>query len=146
MRLTRDGVTIPSGFIEDDRIIFATEDDYYSENDTEGNQTSLLPPKMIAQYKISDKSILHAAPLQEVVGIIYPFGPDHVISFYNYPKIIALATGETTARWEEFHTGEQTSCIVMNSSKFSPPIAIDPANKRFAIASDTEITVIQMGE
>lgn len=143
--LTRDGVTIPSGFVTNKRIIFTTGDDFYSENDFDEEQINLLPPQVIAQYNLSEKRIAHFAPLPEIAGIIYPFSQNHVFSCYTHPKIIDLTTGEIIAHWDEFQTGEQVSSIVMRPDKFAPPIAIDPNKKRFAIASDTEITVIQMG-
>lgn len=144
-RLARNSVTIPSGFVTNERIIFTTEDNEYDPNEErDADEAPLLAPKMIGQYDIARQMIVSSAPLEETAGMIYPFGSEHVIGFYQYPKIIECATGRVVAKWEEFHTGEQTSCIV-GTKNLLPPLAIDSIRKRFAIASEKEISVIQLG-
>ena len=72
-----------------------------------------------------------------------PFG-GFVVGFYEHPKLVEVATGKTAARWPEMETGSQNGSINSKLDEI-PPFALDPANKRFAVADAEKITVIQLG-
>ena len=69
---------------------------------------------------------------------------DLAISFYEHPKLLDLATGKVLRRWPELQSGLQNSSIIHHHDP-PPPIALDPLNRRFAIANSEAITVIQLG-
>jgi hypothetical protein len=52
-------------------------------------------------------------------------------------------TGKVVRRWADLNTGEQNSCIIHHIEK-PPPLALDPKNKRFAVAGLDAITVVQL--
>ena len=145
IRLSRWGVTIPTGFLtQDNCIILATADDYYDPADVDADNELRLPPNMLAKYSIPDSRFLSQVPTQEPVGILLPIDDQYVLSCYKHIKLIDVSTGQIAARWEELKTSQQTSCIV-GQDDLLPPIAIDRVNKRFAIASHEEITIIELG-
>jgi hypothetical protein len=139
----RPGVSIPSAIASEDGFVFVTQDDDYEENDLDEDDLPLVPPGKIVRYLFPENQIASCADLQEPAGIIQPFAPGHVISFYQHPAIINVASGQVIARWEDIRTGGQKSSIVTKRDLLSP-IAVDLANMRFAVASEDEITVIQM--
>jgi hypothetical protein len=80
---------------------------------------------------------------EELPGAMMPLGKNHVVCFFNHPKVISLDSGEITTRWKELSTGNQKSSICMDKT-FIPPLAIDAKNQRFAVFGPSDITVIQI--
>ena len=72
-----------------------------------------------------------------------PIGKDHVVCFYQYPKVISLHSGKTVMQWEDIYSGDQKSSILLNSMSL-PPLALDPENHRFAVFGPGGIKVIQV--
>lgn len=81
----------------------------------------------------------------EEVGTMMPVGESYVVGFHDHPKLFDIASGQVVQSWPELRTGRQLSSIVhhLNPDDCPPPIALDPANKRFAVALGQQITVIQ---
>jgi hypothetical protein len=143
-RLTRTGVGINNAaFYNKHAILITTNDIYYDATDVEDNERSLLEPDMLAIYDIERKQILHRAFLEEPVGTLMPLG-EYVVGFYQHPKLIELKTGKIIMRWEDIFSGEQNSSI-LSSQMNLPPLAIDRERKRFAVASQESIIVVQSG-
>lgn len=143
-KLTRTGVGINHAVFSDDRsILITTCDIYYDATDVEEDEQALLEPDMLAVYDIERKHILHRVPLKEPAGTLMPLG-EYVVGFYQHPKLIELKTGSIVARWTDIFSGEQESSSI-STAMHLPPIAIDREKKRFAVASHTGITVIQLG-
>ena len=69
---------------------------------------------------------------------------NYTVGFCEHPKLVEIATGEIVQRWPDLETGNQNGSISQNLDKL-PPLALDPANKRFAVADGERITVIQLG-
>lgn len=79
------------------------------------------------------------------VGVMMPVGTDHVIAFYDHPKLVSLQTGEIVQEWTDIDSAKQGSCIIHHLGDL-PPIAMDPAHQRFAVAGKDKIQVIQLLE
>jgi hypothetical protein len=99
--------------------------------------------RSLGAYDLVEERLLWMTPLDEVVGTMMSLG-EFVVGFYEHPKLIELHTGEVVHRWPEIHSGRQNSSIISNVVPL-PPIALDPANKRFAVAAPEKITVVQLG-
>jgi hypothetical protein len=82
--------------------------------------------------------------LQEVAGTIMPVGDEHLIGFFEHPKLIEISTGKVIQRWPELRSGNQNSSIIHHLEKL-PLLALDPTRNRFAVADKKEITVIELG-
>lgn len=92
-------------------------------------------------YSLSERRLLSTAPLEEPPGTLMALG-EYAVGFYQHPKLIELATGRIVARWPELATGLQTSSIRRHLEKL-PPLAMDPAGRRFAVGTEKGIEVIQ---
>jgi hypothetical protein len=143
-RFGRNGVGVnAAAFREDNALVVTTNDEWYDEGDVERDEEHLLPPDYIGVYDLDARRFRLQAPLEEVAGTIMPVG-DFAVGFYKHPKLISLASGEVVHRWDDLSSGEQTSSIVWHHDRI-PPLALDSRNMRFAVASEQEITVIQLG-
>ena len=71
-----------------------------------------------------------------------PVGETHVVAFFNHPRLISLADGAVEHAWPAISSGTQLSSIYYGEPL--PPLALDPANSRFAIAQEDGIHVISL--
>jgi hypothetical protein len=113
-----------------DQIVFAGE--------TEDEETLRL-----GVYSIQANAVLTSCVLDSPAGTLMPLG-DVAVSFYESPKLLDLATGEILHRWPELSTGRQNSSIIHHLDR-GPSLALDPLNRRFAVADSENITVVQLG-
>jgi hypothetical protein len=70
---------------------------------------------------------------------------EFAVGFFEHPKLIELKAGRIVHRWEELAGGRQNSSIIWGQESRIPATALDPANRRFAVAGVDAITVIQLG-
>jgi hypothetical protein len=94
-------------------------------------------------FSISENKVLTSAPLDSPAGTLMALG-DIAVSFYEHPKILDVATGTVLHRWSDLRSGVQNSSIIHHLDKV-PHLALDPLNRRFAVANSESITVIQIG-
>jgi len=74
-----------------------------------------------------------------------PAGESHVISFYDYPKLVEVATGKIVLRWEDLDAGpERGQPSAMTRPPGEPYLAMDTTHDRFAIGTSDRITVIEI--
>ncbi len=132
-------------FADAETAVFASADLHFDEHDADGEDKGkfVLQPDQIGRYSITEKRFLTTAPLKEPAGTLMPVG-DFVVGFFQCPKLIEVATGEILVRWQDLETGNQNSSIIRHIERV-PPLALDPVNRRFAVANDEKITVIQLG-
>ncbi|WP_037305225.1 hypothetical protein [Amycolatopsis orientalis] len=79
----------------------------------------------------------------EHVGTMTRFG-DHLLSFYEYPKLLEPATGAVVEAWPHLPTGKR---MVAYGLQYEPlTVAVHPDGTRFAVASDEFITVVDWSE
>jgi hypothetical protein len=72
-----------------------------------------------------------------------PVDDDVAVGFFEHPKLFSLRTGVILKRWETVKTGNQTSSIILNGMA-TPPIAIDVPHRRFAVADDSGVAVVEL--
>ena len=126
--------------------LFAVNAAAFQSNDTlllAGNAEDSDSPTYVAEYRLKEGAIARKSVLHSVPGTIMPVGRDHFIGFYEHPKLFDIASGNVTQSWPELNSGKQKSSIVWQ--EVPPPLALDAANKRFAVADANGITVIQLG-
>lgn len=114
-----------------------------SEDFLEGEPGERLRPGMIGVYDLDQQELVSLAPLEEEAGTLMPVGSKYVVGFFEHPKLIAVATGRVLCRWPELNTGQQASSILWHKP-LPPPLALDPSGGRFAVADETQITVVTL--
>jgi hypothetical protein len=107
-----------------------------------GGETEEETPRL-GVYSIQANAVLTSCPLNSPAGTLMPLG-DVAVSFYETPKLLDVATGNVMHRWPELSTGRQNSSIIYHLDRVHP-IALDPLNRRFAVADSEKITVVQLG-
>jgi len=120
----------------DDTSVIAANSESYEHEEGEPFTTGALGIWSIKSARWSELT----APIAKL-GSLMPLGLDHVISFYEYPKLIRIADGVVLKEWPHIYTGKQTSSIIHHIESL-PPIAIDRENLRFAVADENAIHVI----
>jgi hypothetical protein len=104
-----------------------------------------LPPGGIALYDLVNRKCISSVSLDRPLGTLMPINRHLVVEFYEHPKLINIETAEIIHCWEDINSGKQESSIIWHIPRV-PPIAIDEAHKRFAVATDSEIRVVEITE
>ena len=133
-----------AAFASRDRLVLCSDTDAEDFWDDEERAGQPFRPGTVATFDPVAGRILSAAPVEQTVGTMMPVGTSHVIGFHTHPKLIDISTGRVTRSWPELDTGRQTSSIIHHIDP-PPPIALDPARRRFAVAGEDRITVVQLG-
>lgn len=92
-------------------------------------------------YSLTDRRFLSMVPVEAAVGTLMGVG-DFAVGFYEYPKLIELATGRVVEEWRGLATGSRSSSIIRHLPP-QPPLALDPVGRRFAVGTDKGIEVVR---
>jgi len=135
-----DGEINTACFYSDSNLLVAANPDA---EDFENTDCQGLPPGHLGVLSLTANRMVQSVKYDGVVGTMMPWGADKALSFHRHPKVIDLSTGAVIHAWPELNTGEQSSSIIRHIPAL-PPLAMDPAGQRFAVASPGEIVVIEM--
>jgi hypothetical protein len=130
-------------FAGPDRVLIAacTDDEPF---DPEADERPLGHGE-IGTWSLRDSRWETRTRLDAPAGLLLPLG-DAALSLYEHPKLVDLRTGAITAQWPDLRTGRQMSSITWRlQDDRTPPLAVDSARLRFALADDAGVTVIQVG-
>lgn len=83
--------------------------------------------------------------MEQSTGEMMPLGANHVLAFFEHPRLIDLSNGETVMEFEQIQTGSRFSSMNMNEES-APMIACDPAGMRCAISGDDSITILEFSD
>jgi hypothetical protein len=134
-----------AAWIDDNCLVLAGSDEPEDpEEAAEAGTTPRLRPCGLAVYDVRNGTCLSSVQLPEVAGTIMPVGRHHVVSFYKEPKLISLKTGAVIHRWSGVDSGQQMRSICGHSKKTLRPLALDSTRARFAVASDSSVTWVQL--
>jgi hypothetical protein len=101
------------------------------------------PASMVLRIlDLESSAELATIPLSRKLGTIMAVGPEHLLSLYEHPKLLHLPSNQIVGSWPEIRSGIQVSSILYNETVIPPPIALDPSNRRCAIASGDHIHVL----
>lgn len=92
-------------------------------------------------YSLTERRFLSMAPLERPVGTLMVM-EECAVGFYEHPHLIELTTGRVLERWPELATGRRSSSIIRHLGS-QPPLALDPAGRRFAVGTDKGIEVVR---
>jgi hypothetical protein len=127
-------------FAGSNKLLLSTSDETFSDGDYQENE---FKPKSLGVWDIEAKRICSMVDTAEPAGTLMPINDEFAVSFYKHPKIVNLRTGEITCRMPELNCGDQTSSIIHHIDAL-PPLAIDAANNRFAVATSDQIVVVHV--
>ena len=131
-------------WMTDDRILIGGNDEDIDPEELAERraQGPRLEPNGLAIYDLVERRCLHAVSIGQTVGTLMLVGDRHVISFYEQPKLFEIASGRLVHTWADLASGKQTSSILYGAAL--PPLALDPARARFALADAEKITVVSV--
>lgn len=132
-----------AAFLEENRLVLSSRpdaDDFTGEAEAE---TDRLKPGDIGVYDLERGAWESVAPLEEPAGTLMPVGEGCVMGFYDYPKLIEVATGRVVRRWPALKSGRQDSSLSFQAGPL-PPLALDAAGGRFAVADEKAIHVVEV--
>lgn len=96
----------------------------------------------LAVYHTGVRNYVAAAAGERPLGTVMPVGTDHVVAFYQHPRLVEIASGAVVREWPDLPTGTQVSSILWGREL--PALALDPARRRFAVAADNAIHVVEI--
>ena len=126
----------------DDRLLISGgSDEEDPEEAMEQGDVPRLRPNGVIAYDIPSQTCVRSVELDQPAGRMMPVGEDHIVAFYDHPRLISLLDGKVTAEWPDIPTGPQTSSIV-RGQPHPPPMALDSMRRRFAVFVGDEIHVV----
>jgi hypothetical protein len=134
-------------WLDDDCIAVAASDEPEEESVGDGAEPRLRP-RGLAVYDMIQRTCRQAFQLDEPPGTILALGKRFILSLYRHPKLVDLSTGKVIHVWTELRCGLQDGSIIwhLDDDAKPPPMAFDPATKRFAIANGDTVTLIAFGD
>jgi len=99
-------------------------------------------PAQLCIWSLADGRWKSRVEVSEPIGVMMPW-KEFVVSFYDHPKLISLASGEVVHRWNGIYSGKQLGPIELGDPP-PPPIAPDPVHGRFAVANSKIVTLVTL--
>jgi hypothetical protein len=128
-----------AAFIDDTTALVGTTDEF---SGAPGDPAEDIPGKhSVGVWQIGSGGYLRTVKLPHPPGTLMPVGSDHVVTFYEHPRMYDLRSGALIAEWQ-IDSGKQTGSITWD--ELPPPIALDAARARFAVASKSGIHAIEI--
>jgi hypothetical protein len=135
-----DGELTSAAFLDNNLLYVSTSDESF------GNISEIPKnhPKdfSIALWSIEQSKFIRTIECGGPIGELMPISEQYVVSFYDHPKLWDMYSGELIKEWKHIDSGKQNGSITKNNEPI-PPIAIDNLNKRFAVANENSIDVIE---
>jgi hypothetical protein len=130
-------------WIDADRLLVATDPDA-ERLDAPDFEPASLGQGELACWSISKGEFTYRTQVGRSVGPTMAVGDDTVITFFEHPTLTNTRTGAVELAWQDIDSGREDSSIVWHRPP-DPPIALDPARARFAVADADGITVVEVG-
>jgi hypothetical protein len=108
----------------------------------EKTEPGSLRPKQLGIWSLTERRWESKVDLSKPAGLLMTW-KEWVVSFYDHPKLIELATGKVVHRWDKICSGKQLGPIELGDP-LTPPIAIDTVGGRFAIAGSNTVTLVSL--
>jgi hypothetical protein len=132
-----NGEVAAAEFLPNNRLLVATSEDSL------GNEGSVVDANAVAIIDVDKREITSQSSTHEPIGSLMAVDEEVAVSFFEHPKLFSLRTGAVLERWETIKSGKQTSSIIGSGGSI-PPIAVDVARRRFAVADDSCVQVVQL--
>lgn len=128
-------------FLNQETILISSNIDAEDFYDDEEFDEPHRRPSTLSVFDIPSRSYKSIVPLGKNTGQMMPLGEKHVVCFYEHPRVYSIESGELILELPDINSGKRSGAIYFKNDM--PVIALDSKNKRFAIADDEGITVVQ---
>lgn len=128
-----------AAFLDDDRVVISSTGEVVNEDTPQSG----LGPMQLGVWSISEAKWVSTAPISATTGMIMPWR-DWVISFYEHPKAIELATGKVAYVWDHLDSGRQIGSIELGTPP-PPCMAMNPSKGMFALRDENRIHIVSLG-
>jgi hypothetical protein len=108
----------------------------------DGDSPKALQPGQIGVWSLRRQEWIARHDYDGHTGTLEAIGR-HVLALFGHPRLVDPFTAAVTGEWPDLATGHQTSSIMPNLAPV-PPVAVDAANHRFAVAGDREVSVVRL--
>ncbi|MEV6331412.1 hypothetical protein [Streptomyces sp. NPDC051909] len=135
-------------WLDGDRLAVATgedegdEGDEGDDGDDDGDDPATLGPRQLGVWSLSERRWLHRHRLELPAGTLIGHG-DGVISLYEYPRLIDVATGAVLAEWPEVGVPSRVGSYGVRHVP-TPVAALHPDGSRLAVARPDGIAIIAL--
>ena len=124
-----------ASFIDDKRILIGSTEEIIDDEDLR------MPAKHIAIWDLEAKALLKPVAVKVEFGRLYAIDGTFAWDLYDFPKIIAIDTGEIVDKDERINTGKNRSAIT-NSLTANAQISFNSHTKQVAICGEDKIEVL----
>ena len=138
----RETELLTADFMLDNRVVAASSDETMLD-EGEAVPEGTIGVNSLAVFRPGSNELLSHAPIKEPAGTLMAVDDQTVVGFYGHPKLFSLETGEVIKRWRDIDSGHQL-CSILSRGASMPPIACDTANRRFAVAEEGKISVVNI--
>jgi hypothetical protein len=129
-------------FSDSDRVLVATKGG--ERLDDPDVEEASLGCGELGCWAISEREWVSRSSPGIPLGTLMAVGPAHVLSLYEHPRLIEIASGSIVEEWPAIASGTQQGSLILGDEQaMIPPIARDPLHNRIAIADSTGINVIE---
>jgi hypothetical protein len=122
-----------------DQIVLSTN---LEEEPLRDSDPAALGPGELGVWSIAQRQWIARTKTGGHTGTLHAIG-GNVLALYDHPRLLDPVTGMVMDAWPDLATGTQTSSILPDQQPV-PPVAVDAAHSRFAVASENTVTVIQL--
>ncbi len=126
-----------AGFLSDQKLVVCNGDEPSKDQDDEMGAGAL------GVWNLDTEAWESVSHPEEFAGTMMPLDERLVVGFFDHPKVFDLESGNVIQDWPSLATGHQSSSIIRNLDPL-PPVALDPKNRRFAVANEEAITVVSI--
>ena len=102
-----------------------------------------LPEGHVGLWSMSEGAWVAHSPFDGHTGTMHQLG-QYTLCLFDHPRLMDPMTGEIVEEWPDIATGHQRSCIMSRHKERVPPVAVDPARNRFAVAADDVVSVVEL--
>jgi hypothetical protein len=68
-----------------------------------------------------------------------------VLALFGHPTLLDPFSGDVVREWPGIDTGTQDSRIRPHDGSRVPPVAVDSHGRRFAVASGSDVVIVDIG-
>jgi hypothetical protein len=129
-----------AAFLDDDHVVVSSTGEVVNEE----IPNSGLGPMQLGVWSISNSKWVCTVPISATTGTRMPWR-DWVISFYEHPKAIELATGKVAHVWDHIYSGRQIGSIEQGTPP-PPRMALNPSKGMFALREDKTVHIVSLHE